>query len=266
MLRVLVLMLMACSVALAGSGDYKIAGQAGKAYEDGNFTTARSLANAILTSPDVNIQIYALLMTGVTSTQPEAGLEQIQTCLTRIANTKITSNEQREFLNNTKRKALIAEVNLLIQTKDLATAASKLEAFTKGYPGAEPGAVDLAKSKIAFFEDEYDAALTLANRAHNTFSTTDQRRASQVLIKIGLYQMLTGKVEEGFKTTLRAQSGLVKGGDSDQYYFSLINMLIYHKSRGQDGGSLVKTITNRLRQEPDRDLEMLLDFAENWVP
>lgn len=246
--------------------DYRIASQVNNAYANGDSTEAHALAKALVHSTDINLEIYGLMMAGITHPKPSKGLELVQQALVKIGETKTTSKQQKDNLYKTLHTALMAEITLNLQVGDMVTARAKLESYQKNYPGSNPGPLSLAYSRIAFLENDYDQALNLANRAYELYAAKDARRAAQVLIKVGLYQMLTGRVDEGFKTTLAAQSSLVKGGDSDQYYFSLINMLIYHRSRGQEGGALVKSINHRLKQEPDRDLEMLLDFAKNWVP
>jgi tetratricopeptide (TPR) repeat protein len=246
--------------------EYRIAHQVNNAYANGDSSEAHALAKALITSTDVNLKIYGLMMTGITHSDPAAGLDLVQQALRKIDDTTPTSSQQKESLHKTRHTALMAEITLILQLGDLVTAKTKLHNYEKDYPGSNPGPVALGYSKIAFLQGDYEKALRLANKAYALYATKDSRRAAQVLIKVGLYQLLTGKVDEGYKTTLTAQSDLVKSGDSDQYYFSLINMLIYHRSRGQEGGALVKSINHRLKQEPDKDLEMLLDFAKNWAP
>jgi tetratricopeptide (TPR) repeat protein len=123
------------------------------------------------------------------------------------------------------------------------------------------------RSRLAYKEGDYLSALELGEKCYLAFGEEgDTARAAQALNNQGLYLILLGHFDEGFKTTLKAQEGITRHGDVDQYFYTLANLILFQRGKNQrQPDHLINMIRERLKKEPDKDLENLLEFSLSYA-
>ncbi len=78
--------------------------------------------------------------------------------------------------------------------------------------------------------------------------------------------MLTGHLEEGLTETFKSQKGVVDLSDTEHYYYSLINTIIYHRCKtGGLPDQSIRLLNARVESQYDKGLDEMLEFATNYV-
>lgn len=134
----------------------------------------------------------------------------------------------------------------------------------EGLESTSPGMFYNLKARLALKQAAYADALRFGQLSFDAFDDAgDQKRAGQALNNLGLYKMMAGDFAGGLKDTLEGQGGVADSGDPDQYYYSLVNMLVYQRcANNSDAEALRFSLNKRLGEQPDLDLQNLFDWAQ----
>ena len=124
-------------------------------------------------------------------------------------------------------------------------------------------------SDIAFTNSEWQLALDFAEKAYDeALLSGDVSFTADSLSDMGFFHMLLGNFEEGYQLTLDAQRQILEIGDTDKYYFNLVNLVIYERCSGNkipnSSISVKDSIQNRLSEQSDDDLIFLQEFVLNF--
>jgi len=236
-------------------------------YASGEFETAQrmieNVAIAEIEHPLLRGNLYYLTGLLESNKDPENAIPMIE--LAREAYQDAAEIDiLRKGGENGIKTADMVLARLYVQAEKLLKAANILDEYAADHNS--DGHVLHLKARLAFLVGDYEEALSLGKLAVLQFKLSgDERRTAQAKTNVGLYQMLTGELEEGFQTTLAGQPGITKRGATGQYYYSLINMIIYQRCfSGSSAKGLIRNIEKRLEEEPDLDLKKLLKFASEY--
>jgi len=148
------------------------------------------------------------------------------------------------------------DANRLSEAEILLDKLDQPEAQNKGY-------LHFLYARLALQRQQYDSAMASANKAVAAYLAEDDKvGAAQTQSIIGLIYLLSGDGEKGFQATLDCQEAIVHSGDVDQYFYTLVNTILYQRCyRGQDDPATVRIVEARLDREYDSDLERLLELC-----
>lgn len=123
-------------------------------------------------------------------------------------------------------------------------------------------------SEIATANSDWALGQEFAQKLYDeAVMSRDVSRIADAISELGFYQIVQGNFEEGYDLTMEAQRQILEIGDTDKYYYNLINLIIYERCSGQQLRSKVKvtrSIQNRLEDEPDESIRSLLEYATNF--
>ncbi len=119
------------------------------------------------------------------------------------------------------------------------------------------------QAELHFLNGHYLDALKSAQAGLAKYEKrNDKRGTEQARIQVGLFLMLTGHLEEGLTETFKSQKGVVDLSDTEHYYYSLINTIIYHRCKtGGLPDQPVRLLNARLESQYDKGLDEMLEFA-----
>ncbi|MDJ0836034.1 MAG: tetratricopeptide repeat protein [Acidobacteriota bacterium] len=118
-------------------------------------------------------------------------------------------------------------------------------------------------ARLLFEKKQYDEALAEAYESRDTYETPGEKAQTTALI--GMLLMVTGDYEAGLKETLKSQKGIIQDGDMNHYYYSLANMVLYHRCKyGAEPEETIRTIEAYLEDHSDLNLERTLNFVKNF--
>ncbi len=121
-------------------------------------------------------------------------------------------------------------------------------------------------SDIAFTNSDWKLALSFSEKAYEEAQITgDVSMVADSLSDMGFYHMLLGNFDDGYEFTVEAQRLILDIGDTDKYYYNLVNLVIFERCSGKaiphSKISVTNSIQNRLREESDDEMGGLLEFV-----
>lgn len=137
----------------------------------------------------------------------------------------------------------------------------------------ERGYLYYLAARVAFGLGDYPQALQESQASLNAYEISlrdgrdyAKKGITDARLGIARAQLLLGDYEAGNETNLKAQGEIMSLGDSNKFYFGLINQILYQRcALGGEANGSIRMIESRLIREPDADLQRLLEFAKTWV-
>ena len=152
-----------------------------------------------------------------------------------------------------------------MENRDFATADDILSQDLPMVKDSHRGYFFFLRARLAFLREDYEEALTMTRFSHEKYELVGEpNKIADSLVEWSLYSILTGDPDTGFEKALEAQEMIQETGDSDKFYFNLVNFMLIRKCRGEDPQIIGRMIGDWATRNKDSHLYDLLAFAEKY--
>ncbi len=170
--------------------------------------------------------------------------------------------------NNALNSAFLAYVslaNFLTSRDDIGLADNYLR-LAANLPASNPelGFFAEVEAKYFFRLGDFENALEASKRGLSYYEGRDINNFAQLLSTVAFYEILNGNLELGLSKSIECENLILAKGFQDLYFYNQINILLYHKCKGQKGAPYFNSIRQKIDTSGDLNLEWYLHFVQTY--